>query len=77
MTSYTGLKIGFAPLITFQSAENLSVVKNIPLKRMLLETDSPYFNAIKTEPFSHPNQVALVLSKVRDIREKESLHQVM
>ena len=37
-------KVGFTPMITYSKKENLrEVIANIPLTRLLLDTDSPYF----------------------------------
>ena len=78
MNSYTGIKIGFTPLITFDSASCLKeVVRKIPLARMLVATDSPYFNVNKMEPFSNPNQVAIVITEIHALRKRETLVEVL
>lgn len=42
-----GMYIGIGGVITFKNAKNpLNVVKNIPLKSILLETDSPYMTPV-------------------------------
>ncbi|XP_059162591.1 putative deoxyribonuclease TATDN2 [Physella acuta] len=44
LTSFTNLYIGLTPVITYQSAvEPMTVAARIPLNRLLLETDAPYF----------------------------------
>ncbi len=44
LSTYSGCKIGLTMMVTFQDAGNLhEVAKKIPLDRLLLETDSPYF----------------------------------
>ncbi len=41
---YPGCKVGLTPLVTYRHAEHLhEVARKVPLERLLLETDSPYF----------------------------------
>jgi len=41
---FPNLKIGLTPLVTFPSAKNThNVARRVPLDKLLLETDSPYF----------------------------------
>ena len=62
MEKYPNLKVGFTPMITYEKNRHLhQVVKEIPLERVLLETDSPYFLP-RQEPnsqsgLSHPGYV--------------------
>lgn len=77
---FSGLKIGITPLITSQWGKQLiTVVRHIPLQRLLLETDAPYFN-VDVEAsygFSSPGQVAHTLAQIQAIRRKESLEEIM
>ena len=60
MQRFSKLKVGFTPLITYANDELHHVVRNIPLNRILLETDSPYFLPRLTSSqlgFSHPGLV--------------------
>jgi TatD DNase family protein len=66
-----GFHIGFTGIITFKSAKALrEVVANVPLERLLIETDSPYL-----APTPHrgkrnePAFVAEVAKKVAEIKE--------
>ena len=62
MEKYPNLKVGFTPMITYEKNRHLhEVVREIPLERVLLETDSPYFLP-RQEPnsqsgISHPGYV--------------------
>ena len=67
MQKFSRLKVGF----TF--VEGLrDVVQKIPLDRILLETDAPYFfRGIKNyakQKFSHPGCVSIVAQQVADLR---------
>ena len=74
-----GLYIGFTGIITFPARKNnpkptedlLEVVKNIPLDRILVETDAPYlapqaYRGKKCEPW----MVEEVIKKIAEIRGK-------
>ncbi len=70
LEAFPNLCIGFTGCITFQSAEDLrAVVKQIPLDRILLETDSPYMAPL---PFRghvcHPGMIPLVGNQVATIK---------
>ena len=75
---YSNLKVGFTPLIMLEEVAYLrEVVKNIPLERIVLETDAPYFAnkwmTLKSE-FSHPGCImytALEVAKLRNIPIEE------
>ena len=72
MEEYPNLKVGLTPLVTFKNAGNVqNVAVNLPLDRMLLETDSPYFYprlADKSQPrCSHPGLVIHTASQVEVI----------
>ncbi len=66
-----GFYIGFTGIITFKNAgyELLKVVKNIPLERILVETDCPY---LAPEPYRGkqciPQYVEYTLRKVAELR---------
>lgn len=66
--------IGFAGMITYKNAENIrEVIKNIPLKRILVETDDPF---LAPQEFrwqtNYPAYVKLVLDKVKELREENA-----
>ena len=72
--------MGITPLVTFPHTNKLhEVAKMLPLNRMVLETDAPYFLprggtangnlGHKTREFSLPVHVAHVAAQVAAIRE--------
>ena len=73
---YTGSKIGVTGIVTNQKADNVQeMVKHIPLDRLLLETDSPYFlpsGIDRTEypwDFTLPGHVLHVAARVAFIKD--------
>jgi len=74
LNKYSECKIGFTGLITFpQSWQLREVVKEIPLDKLLLETDAPYFlphNATtRVHNCAFPGHVIHVAAKVAEIKE--------
>lgn len=66
-------KLGFWGVTTFKSAKaTMEVLANIPLKNIILETDSPYLTPTpyrwKTE--NEPLYVKYILDKVAELREE-------
>lgn len=66
-----GYKIGIGGVVTFKNSKKLcEIVKNIDLKNILLETDSPY---LTPEPFrgkkNEPKNVYFVAKKISDLKE--------
>jgi hypothetical protein len=54
LTEYTGCYIGLTPLVGNPVAKQVhEVATNIPLDRLLLETDAPYFLPIKVRTLLH------------------------
>ena len=78
LNKYTHSVIGLTPLITFpNSSHMINVVENLPIDRLLLEPDAPYFlprgggNGTllgHTGKFSLPVHVANVAAQVAAIR---------
>lgn len=69
LTSY-GFMLGINGICTFKNASNiLEVIKEIPLKYLLLETDAPY---LTPEPFrgkvNEPRYTIYMANKVADIK---------
>lgn len=64
---------GFTNLVAYSTAKNThEVVKSVPLDRVLLETDAPYFvpeSLRKDERFSHPGNVLFVAEEIARIKE--------
>ena len=66
-----GYKIGVGGVVTFKNGKKLQeIVKNIDLKDILIETDSPY---LSPEPFrgkkNNPSNVLLVAQKLSEIKQ--------
>lgn len=72
LQKYSNLKVGFTPMITFRQASQLhKVVEAIPLERILLETDAPYFlprQATSKLGFSHPGLVIHTAAQVAHLK---------
>ena len=68
-----GFYISFSGIVTFKSAENLrSVVKSIPLEKLLIETDSPYLAPVrKRGKINEPANLKFTLEKVVDLRSEK------
>jgi len=75
MRRYPNLKVGFTPMITFAKNKHLhEVVRKIPLSRILLETDSPYFLPRQepislTNGMSHPGMVIHTAAQIAHLKE--------
>ena len=60
LEQFPGSKIGVTAMVTYQEAGRVrQVVKNIPLHRLLLETDAPYFLPARTDRARYPWNCAL------------------
>eukprot|EP00435_Cladocopium_sp_Y103_P050087 s1135_g15.t1 len=67
---FSTLRLGFTGVVTFKNAPEVQeVVRNTPLERILLETDSPY---MAPEPFrgriAHPGHVSYVADKIASLK---------
>lgn len=65
-----GFYISFSGIVTFKNAKNvIAVAKEVPLDRMLIETDSPY---LTPEPFrgkpNEPKHVRLVAEQIARLK---------
>jgi len=76
-----GLYISFTGVITFNNAKkSIEVIKNIPLDKIMIETDCPY---LAPEPYrgklNEPKFVNLVFDKICEVRkiDRESLTQIL
>ena len=73
MENYPNLKVGFTPLITYPRKYHLQeVVSKIPLARVLLETDSPYFlpsqKNYSLSGVSHPGFVIFTANHIASVK---------
>ena len=64
--------ISFGGMITFKKSINLAeICKQIPLNKLLVETDSPY---LSPHPFrgkvNHPQNTSIVVEKIAEIKQK-------
>jgi len=66
-----GFHIGFTGIVTFKAAEELrEVVRQVPLSRLLIETDSPYLAPIpKRGRRNEPEFVQYVAQALADIKQ--------
>ena len=80
LTRYTNSVVGLTPLVTFPNAEDLlHVMEMLPLDKLVLETDAPYFIPRGGGPdsllghtnrrFSLPPHVANVAAKVAVVKQ--------
>lgn len=65
-----GYYISFSGVITFKNAKAEAAIKEVPLDKLLIETDSPY---LTPEPFrgkrNNPGNVEFVARKIADVLE--------
>lgn len=73
LEAFPNLCIGLTNLVTFPSAEKVhEVAKNIPLKRLLLETDAPYFlprPLPRHLRWSHPGMALHAAAQIAALKE--------
>ncbi|KAM7006420.1 putative deoxyribonuclease TATDN2 [Tautogolabrus adspersus] len=76
LTEFPNLYVGFTALITYASAkEAREAVRQIPLNRILLETDAPYFlpRGVSKDvcPFSHPGMGIHTLQELSILKQED------
>ncbi|GFR17095.1 putative deoxyribonuclease TATDN2 [Trichonephila clavata] len=73
LNEFPNLYIGITNVVTFPSAESIhEVAKNIPLDRLLLETDAPYFvpkMSPKGTRWSHPGMAIHVAAQIAALKD--------
>ena len=69
-----GFYLGIAGPITFKNAEELrSLVYNLPIERLLIETDSPYLAPVpRRGKRNEPANVQWIIEKVASVKEIEN-----
>ena len=72
-----GFYISISGIVTFHQAQNVrDMARQIPLDRLLIETDSPWLSpAPHRGKINHPGRIALVAAKLAEIRD-ESLETI-
>ncbi len=65
-----GFSFSFGGVVTFKNAKNVQeVVKNIPIERIMLETDCPYMSP---EPFrgkiNEPKNISIIAEKIAELK---------
>ncbi|XP_025107300.1 uncharacterized protein LOC112572020 isoform X4 [Pomacea canaliculata] len=78
MSHFTNMYFGLTPLVTYQSAtETHEVAEFLPLEKLLLETDAPYFlpGGFNTSThgltLSHPGMALTVATRVAELRKMQ------
>ncbi len=73
--SFGGFKIGINGIVTFKNAGLDKVVKEIDLKHLVLETDSPYLSPVpkrgKRNESAHLIYIAEKIAEIKDISAEE------
>ncbi|KAG8436052.1 hypothetical protein GDO86_007234 [Hymenochirus boettgeri] len=85
LKEFPNMAVGFTALLTYPSAlEARDTVKNIPLERVIVETDAPYFLPKQVPKslckFSHPGlavHVVQEIAKIKNLPTKSVLTAVM
>ena len=70
-----GFSFSFGGVVTFKNARNVQeVVKNIPIERIMLETDCPYMSP---EPFrgkiNEPKNIPIIAEKIAELKNIEKI----
>ena len=70
-----GFSFSFGGVVTFKNARNVQeVVKNIPLEKIMLETDCPYMSP---EPFrgkiNEPKNIPIIAEKIAELKNIENI----
>lgn len=75
VNDFPNTMFGFTNLVAYPTAKTThTVAKSVPLDRLLLETDAPYFvpeSLRKGGRFSHPGNVIFVAEEIARIREQD------
>ena len=80
ISKYNNLRVGFTPVIKNMNAtESRNVVKKLPLEKILLETDAPYFLLDEKSSeldFNHPGfvyQTAIAVAYLKQVSVEEAI----
>ena len=76
---FTNLKFGFTNMVTYHNnksdtnqTQHQEVVAALGLERMLLETDSPYFET--TNRYALPGDILTVAARITDVKSVSPYH---
>lgn len=74
METFPNLFIGITAVVTYYSATSVRhVVKELPLDRLLIETDAPYFLPARVDKitrWSHPGMAIHTAAEIAELREE-------
>jgi TatD DNase family protein len=69
ITAFPNMYFGFTGAITFKNATDAcEAVKQIPLNRILLETDAPYMAPHPLKGVSHSGHIPLIAQKIAELK---------
>ncbi|XP_013787459.1 uncharacterized protein LOC106471410 [Limulus polyphemus] len=81
LNTFPNLYLGLTALVTYPSAVDIhEVARKVPLDRLLIETDAPYFLPRLAPPemmWSHPGLVIHVAAQIAELRPTTSLNDVL
>ena len=73
LANFRNVFFGFTGLITYPSAEETrAIVSKLPIERILLETDSPFFKMAKSNSrsFSLPQDIPIIGTELGELKRK-------
>lgn len=82
LKTFTNLYLGITNLVTYPSARSVhEVARKVPLNRLLLETDAPYFvpkhYTVKDVKVSHPGMALHVAAQIAALRSDVTIQEVL
>ena len=67
-----GYKLGIGGILTFKNSDLDEVIKNIDLKNIILETDSPYLSPVPYRgKTNEPKNIKIILEKIAEIKQMD------
>lgn len=68
-----GIYLGVGGVCTFKNAKNIvEVIKNVDIKYILLETDSPYLTPVPYRKYANsPSYLGIIASKIAEIKDMD------
>ena len=75
MTHFPNAKFGFTGVVTYQSASDVrKVVEKLPLEKIVLETDGPFFPMVRSRSVALPQDIPIVAEIIGNIKKKSLDH---